>query len=877
MEIVIFDANEKHFGQLSNNYNYPLELDNRKWNTPRNYIYGNMFWEHSRKTLLGNSSVKDVQMCYVKEVELQRQSIIRQALNNAFPVIFNNIKSKQALLNTGDKKLVLKDNGEMLGSGTDGNGANIYGLQLEQYREHLFLLERKKIIQQKNEALEDKRYTIYCVYKSLKRHMQDGYDIIEYIHMGYKDILYKFDTSKLLKKSNFIRLYNEDSLTLPIYVKEQFVNDNDLFVAIIRANEIGNLQLKRKWQRKDIIFRFYLRDLIAQNYENLSEEDQNIAINQSLNGNEYINFKNKIVDLYERGMLNNNVSGDIEIFLDDRPEITQQDIMEAKEILSNPYITDSKSSSKSSDKAPSISSKSSSKSSDKAPSISSKSSSKSSDKAPSISSAGSDVNVHNPFNQQELSSETRDDNSINTNTEDKKVYTEQLLYSHKKDRMSTKFKPYNSNSDQVNIYTINPNDILSPSIYSRMLSIKAKNYPTTAHYVCACLLEKLYNSETDNEQIGPSIAHDLIMTYPDQSQTDRRNYVELKSLPMIFKKYYTIAFESRLKRNTTRALNKKFSHRFFQDVLLRSLDHKLIYADVKNKVLGIGPNRNGQNFVGNHLMNIRQKLRTERKQIPEHISVTNIEAVINKDEFLKKWVTDRTNDMIQSITYMNLYLCEKQGKCGTVTGKYVNEILSYIYQPCSHLTKMSQTVKTPVPVFYTDMARSYMKELDTGSIKVLWNYIATMLYFIIKHSSNTADIQKMISDAQRMTSSNKLFNSTVNEPFEKYILIAIIKILIRIRQYNSETNTKTTFNNQDIILAIRLILGQLVELKDIEEIDDTNSINIMKEMEAYDIKEGDFDSGLNNTILFINGAVDYISKHKSPYEVKLNRVNFYRN
>ena len=908
MEIRIFNVKDKPFGPLSNNYNYPLELDNRRWKTPRNYIYGNMFWEFSRKTLVGNSPVKDVYDTFLNQVSLQRETTIRQSLSRAFSVVFDNNDAKEALLATGDKKLVLEHNGNILGSGVNGEGVNIYGVQLEQYREHLIALERAAVKRMEYEYLEDKMYKIYLVYDTLKRHMSNGNDIDEYIQMTYDQILDNLDTSRSLKKYDFIKLHKENRLSLPSYVIEQFTNENTLFVAVIRAKEIGNLQLKRKWQRKDNIFRFYLRDLIAENYPDLSEQDQDIAINQTLNPTEYNDLKNKVVDLYERGMLNENIAQDIDIFLLNMVEITQQDILEAQKALTKTPVLE--------EDIKSISSRVSSKSKSSITSSKSDSSADSSKPAPSISSQGSQVYVRNPFDQEEkeesyldllmsrnkpsggqISLQTQKiDNpadrprlkssQIKRPTARLKDLTNMYLQPQEQQPIPPlqTFQPPKSAIQKPNIYTIRHQDILAPSTYLGMLTIKANRYPTISHYITACLLSDLYNVDTDNDQIGSSLAHRLIMAYPDQPTNDPQYYVALESLPKIYKQHYNISFAARLKRNTVKALDKKFTHRYFQDILLLSGNAKLVYADLKSPILGIGPNRDGENFVGNHLMFIRQTLRNERKQIPEEITVSDIESVINKDPFLKKWVMSRTKDMIASITFMGLYLCEKQDMCTDIAEKLVKTILSHIYQPCSHLTAMTRSVKTPVPKFYTDLVKSSINssiKIDSGAIRVLWNYIVTMIYFIIKHTPSTTDIRKVISMAQQITSSSKSCDGPLEDSFENCILLAITKILLRVKQYNADSKRSTTFNDQDMILVVRLILGQFIKLEDISEIGvvgelDELDTKIITTMEGYGIKEEDFSQGLSSMIPMIKGVIEFILKHQTPQSIKMNRINFYR-
>ncbi len=871
--IRIFNPHEKPFGPLSNNFNFPFELDGRSWKTPTNYIYANMFWEYGRKNLIGNSKVRDVYNIFINEITSQREVTIRKALKNAFTVLFNtNEDAKNALLATEDKKLILEGNGSMLGLGPRGDGMNIYGIQLEEFRTHLAYKEKTKLEQKEIEEFEDKIYTIYRVYETLNNHMKEGNDIDEYIDKDYDTIVNTLDEPKLLKKIDFIRLYNQDNITLPTYVTKQFNNDDGLLVAAIRADKLVDLQSKRKFQRRDGIFKIYLRDLISTNYENLSEEEQDVAISQSIPGKNYSEIKNKIVNLYELGILNENVSEDIDAFLDSIPEITQEDITQAKSILTNSQILDD---------IKSISSIASSSSKSSNPSSSSKSSN-----APSISSAGSEVYVKSPqeinyvsYSDWVLKSNDRarahkegtfvesDENQIPSTARPRLPVNDPssppALLQPKPEKMQS-FNPSKSNTKHVDIYKIKPTDILSPRVYTNMLSIKANDYPTIYHYVNACLIADLYNTDTDNEQIGPELAHRYIMTRPE-SPKNPGSYVYLDELPRLFKKYYDIGFEARMKRNAVRSINKRFSHRMFQDLLLSTNDNQIEYGDTKNIVLGTGRHNDGQNFVGNHLMYIRQNLREERKNIPEEISIANIAQIITSDKFLNNWVISRTNDMIKSIIIMNMYLCEKQNKCSDkITKNNVKEILSYIYHPCSHITKLSTNVKTPIPNFYIDMVRKSTDKLDLEGIKVLWDYIVTILYFIITSSPNMSDISKTISKAQEITSNT---TKSVNES----ILGAIIKILLRVRQYNQDNNLNQQFTREDILLAVRLILGKS-NVNDIEEVG-SDFEKLVFALDNYDVT---FDDN-PDLLLLVNGAISYISNYNSPEKIKINRVNFYNN
>ncbi len=162
------------------------------------------------------------------------------------------------------------------------------------------------------------------------------------------------------------------------------------------------------------------------------------------------------------------------------------------------------------------------------------------------------------------------------------------------------------------------------------------------------------------------------------------------------------------------------------------------------------------------------------------------------------------------------------------------------------------------------MVRKSTDKLDLEGIKVLWDYIVTILYFIITSSPNMSDISKTISKAQEITSNT---TKSVNES----ILGAIIKILLRVRQYNQDNNLNQQFTREDILLAVRLILGKS-NVNDIEEVG-SDFEKLVFALDNYDVT---FDDN-PDLLLLVNGAISYISNYNSPEKIKINRVNFYNN
>jgi hypothetical protein len=432
-----------------------------------------------------------------------------------------------------------------------------------------------------------------------------------------------------------------------------------------------------------------------------------------------------------------------------------------------------------------------------------------------------------------------------------------------------------------NNYIIRNGDALHPGSYIGMMDVGANLYPTILHYVTACLLTDLFKVGTENDQIDSTTAHQLVMAHPEGSNRDARNYVALETLPVLYRHNYDLSYDARMRRNATRALDKKFSHHYFQDLILMSGNAKLVYADVNNYILGIGPRKDGMNFVGEYLMYLRDQLRQSRKQIPQEITITDVESIVERDPFLKAWIVSRTNDMINAITFMGLYLCEKQQDCDNLSGKFVGQVLSYIYQPCSHLTALSRSVRTPVPTFYYDMVKGRMEYIEPEAIRVLWNYLATMIYFVLKYrSAQLPNIQNTIAVAQKITSSQKICEGPLEESFENCILLAIMRILIRVRSYNEKNKILSHINSEDIVLATRLILGLDIQEEDIPQIGglgemDDLSMRIASTLENYGIKEEDFRLGLNIMMPMIKGSIKFITDYPLEYNVKRNRVNFF--
>lgn len=339
VNITIFNPNDKIYGKLSNNYLYWMNIDKTQYPSVTNYIYSNMLTKLYIKAQLSTFlPVKDVYKKFLELLTLEKNTIIKMAVEIAYKSKFNDPELSDKLLSTKHAPLLYMGNDNFLGLGTDRNGFNMIGKYLMQLRRQKQLnvkdKEKYKLQEQKDKEL----YDIYIVYKALENKIVYEKDNLrEYIGKTPQQIMVMMGKDKLLENApspENVRKHEQLRL-IPneLYVA---INKPTILAEIVRKKELENLRLYQIERKKRIILEMYIDYILAKNYSYLTPEQYPKAREQQLRKIGLQNLselQNRTQKYYEEGLLSERLSKNIDDQLVNIHIPSEEDIEAAKLIV----------------------------------------------------------------------------------------------------------------------------------------------------------------------------------------------------------------------------------------------------------------------------------------------------------------------------------------------------------------------------------------------------------------------------------------------------------------------------------------------------------------------------------------------------------------
>jgi predicted NAD-dependent protein-ADP-ribosyltransferase YbiA (DUF1768 family) len=315
--IKIFDPKEKPFGWLSNNYRHFMQLDGKEWSTVTNYIYANilttpMFIQEVRLT----KNTKDVKPTFHRLYQQEVDNVVKQAVETALKVKFENKDLAEKLLATGNSPIFYVSSNPLLGTGSKNDGQNVYGKYLAQIR-HILRVSFKEQKQKLAKSEKDQNiYETYLAEMGLMNVIRKGNDLKEYMNKTPTKIiemLGRIDLEKLAPPRDTVlemahkKYLNKDLLNAIEYP--------ETLVPLIRKKEMRNLRLRKIKERKEIIFDMYADYLLEKHFPDLDADQYAKAKDQQL-GQMGWQQKNdleiRLYDLFENGMLSSRLSDAID-------------------------------------------------------------------------------------------------------------------------------------------------------------------------------------------------------------------------------------------------------------------------------------------------------------------------------------------------------------------------------------------------------------------------------------------------------------------------------------------------------------------------------------------------------------------------------------
>lgn len=422
---------------------------------------------------------------------------------------------------------------------------------------------------------------------------------------------------------------------------------------------------------------------------------------------------------------------------------------------------------------------------------------------------------------------------------------------------------------------------LSPMAYTGMLNIDGRTYPTVIHYVLVSLIAALPSIKSIKSAY-PIICNDpvrcKILDIPYSE--DVKNF---KPSAVVQKEYLTLQEEnyiSSIKRNASTALDRKFEDRRLQDLLTMTGTAEIRWADKSDPILGIGPNDKGMNFVGKHLMILREKYYSTRNKDDIHmLSETDVATVLLNDEFLQEWLKMRIRDMCHVVSTIRSYLYLKDSISPPITDEFVKTILDKVYQPCSELYVLSNMVTVPVPEYFRRVieacpgfsGKDYAMSSDSDSdddddyaaralrsitkqrhegmgskksakitgqkridavVDLIWSRLAVLIYMVIKSISRPTvmNTRGVIAKAITVLSTETECVRLISDEDGNCIVSAIINVMMGLYEFNRHMKYNTKVTATDVYAATSIVLDHDVtdeiEPANIEEFMDDDDIPI---------------------------------------------------
>lgn len=934
--IEISDDKETYI-ELGNNHKIPsgLVINNLTYYNVLDYIYSNLLFNNNNKNNIREQKYKfklenpnififNLYKTYKEYYDNEYKELITTCLKRAIKYKIDNFPEfKKSLLQINpNHKIKYLSEGELLGSGVNDEGYNLYGVILKEMLDEIVdkKIETKKTIDK--DIINKLIYNIYVIYKYLEYLVINGYEILSYESKSIDEIIKIIEKDRLFKlrvplkdidviisdynlKSDKMSdyLYEEINRLKEIYLKDSILDENIFkkslsytFIYEIRKSklDVGLTNLVKK--RNDIILSSYFRYLFLKNYSSYLPKDDNetddfLKINQDKvfeklkikdNGKEYQKLLNKIVDLYNLNVFDDSLQRDINNKLKEfnltnfDPENQSDSDISEYESESDTNVSSVK------------------------------------DVSSMISS--SIASTVNPIKENE-SEISKKQIKFDIDGEISQMITDMVF--------------------------IRPDSVLSPTSTEYMINIDNQLYPSITHYVIKCRIEyimnihkridKDYYKKTDKLDPDPALVHLLnedelqdmfsgneidiskkayscILYNTDFKEFDIENsnigkqlatqltssFIEINSLNHVFTRIQYVLYNNMTITLLKTALNAKFLFKRYLNKLLETNNSYLKYLFVYDPIVGTGPNGyvnpynniNGvvidkylkygkvnnynTDYTGKILMEIRSK----------HIKSPTIQVTSKKDykqeiiygfqnnKELFDWIQRKTTDIIKMLYNYNNYF-KKYGL--KIQDKHILSIFNHIYDKCIDAEKM---VLLESPLYFNQLVIKItsnegindLELFNMNNIKLIWSFIYNIIYDVIDENIN---FSKSVDDSLNITSIK------VCEPTDNCILSSIMHLISINKKLMSEFNILTMYNQileRDINIIVNIILSKIDENyinniipseKDIQStiisFKQTNNLKISDKMSTYILK-----------------AMNYIENYnKIKEDIKINRIKYF--
>ena len=343
--IKILNPKDKPFGRLSNNYVHYMKFssqeissqDTEKYRTVTNYIYANILKTPMYKQeIRATKKIRDIKPAFQHLYQLELNDIMRRATEKALKIKFDNVELAEKLLSTGNSPIFYISDNELLGTGTQNSGQNMYGKYLMQIRHVLRISSKKQKDEQHKSEHDQNIYNTYLAYTGLNKAIRGGNDLKQFIIKIPKEIIEIMGRLELEKttptRDTILQMEHRNMLS--IIIKNAIKYPNTLVWAV-RKEQMRDLRYRKIKERKNIIFDMYADYILEKKFPSLKHDQYTAAKKQQFDNMEYKqrnDLENRLTYLFEKGMLSDRLSNVVDERLAKHYIPSELDVIEAENI-----------------------------------------------------------------------------------------------------------------------------------------------------------------------------------------------------------------------------------------------------------------------------------------------------------------------------------------------------------------------------------------------------------------------------------------------------------------------------------------------------------------------------------------------------------------
>lgn len=820
MTIKIFNPRHKPYGILSNNAYYPIDIKGKKYRSVTHYIYSELLCEGTYQNLVRNqknalSAVKTYQSvkldCKKMETKNALYTVYKYKVNN--DSLF-----KEALLKTKKKNLIYQSSNKLLGMDS-GKGFNLIGKTLEEIRHELLIekMNEQRVVDEKQ--TNENIYKIFMVVDALDNLMRiNENDLKEFENMTYHDILTEGNLleKQYLPKEVVIENYKKGRLQHRNIMEMILKYPNTTQISnIFRKYNLRNLYENLKRRRETLIFNYYLKELIRENYPALPKEEVQHALNQQLQklNLEKINELKHDVNLkYEQGKIQfkNPEMLEQKIKEIDTKIPTLQEVEEIEKFVFDPMYEENK--------------------------------------KVAVKDDFEEVEIENPIN-------------LGTGIDQKQSQMEMFLENlQEDDNQEVEIM------EQIDIIEDLPDEtfendseivfdknvegkygMLSP-LYQSWIFLNGLDYPTVSHYLYADSFRNLI-VKMKGKKDSWILAHNLITL----NEVDEDKYKSSRNIDFYvdLTNFNWRQIENIITCEVKKKLFEEIAVRKFSDIELEQLlsltgSQQIVYADKKDSCLGIGELENGDNYTGKWLEKKRSEINLDvKKEAKQNADIILLSQMLDNDEQLNNWIFERARDLVHTLVLIS---------SNKIDEKLVDFTIDKLYFPCRamEISKVYMEVPKSFEKRVVQYLQFYKKEyrmnpkiqISRNAISKIWKYISLLSYNLLRQANKAGEMPYIfLTEAQHGLSTDCKIDSI------KCIISAVQNIDNILKGLNYKLNLK-----------LEKIIGGILHGRPIKVV--KGKQKIIKEFENTRL------SDLSYTIL-------RKTRQQDGFRV-INRVNFFK-